>query len=262
MWPDFIQKYFIDPIVEGGGYNIVNTLTYGVILVVASYLIFKFLKPRLSLDRRFLKAICSFVLVGSSLRVLNDAGVTDTYLLVTPLIYFLTFAITAIALPLSLRLSEMHYHRYMMGVSVGIFLISFSLLILNTQRFHIDALILIISGVLISFLLVFIIAKLLGLDFISQNLWIMAGHLLDASATSFGIQRFGYYEQHVVPNLFIDLTGTPFVMFPLKIFIVGVILYLLKDTEDDDFKNFMLMVIFILGAAPGLRDTLRIVFGV
>ena len=64
----------------------------------------------------------------------------------------------------------------------------------------------------------------------------------------------------MVPGLFITIAGTPFVMFPLKIAVVGVVLSAVEDIKEDGYKNFIKLVVLILGAAPGLRDLLRIIF--
>jgi len=97
---------------------------------------------------------------------------------------------------------------------------------------------------------------------------IMFGHFLDASATSVGMEYFGYVEKHFVPDLMISLTGTPFVMFLLKLPLVLLVIYVLdiaygkEFRENEDLLNLVKMGIIILGLAPGLRDVLRMAMGV
>ena len=61
---EFIKKYYIDSIVYKQGYNIVNTLTWAVILVVAAVLLYKFLEKRIKIDEKFAYANMPFVILG------------------------------------------------------------------------------------------------------------------------------------------------------------------------------------------------------
>lgn len=97
---------------------------------------------------------------------------------------------------------------------------------------------------------------------------IIFGHFLDASATSIGMEYFGYIEKHFLPNFMMNLTGTPFAMFILKIPLVIIVIYVLDISHREDFEtnqdlwNLVKMGIIILGLAPGLRDALRMAMGV
>jgi len=121
----------------------------------------------------------------------------------------------------------------------------------------------------------------MGLMYLLQKKWpklkaflkplaflIIFGHFLDATATSIGMEYFGYVEKHFLPDLMIGLTGTPFVMFLLKVPLVILVIYVLdishkKDFENNpDLLNLVKMGIIILGLAPGLRDALRMAMGV
>lgn len=100
------------------------------------------------------------------------------------------------------------------------------------------------------------------------SLLIIFAHLLDASATSIGIDFFGYTEKHFVPHFMINLTGTAFVMFLLKIPLVLLVVYVLdivygKEFEENkDLLNLVKMGIILLGLSPGTRDVLRMAMGV
>ncbi len=90
---------------------------------------------------------------------------------------------------------------------------------------------------------------------------IMAAHYLDASATYVGLKFLGYREQHPVVEFVTNLLG-PESFFILKAIVVLPILwYIDKNEENRDFRNFLKIVILILGLAPGLRDMIRIVVG-
>ena len=83
----------------------------------------------------------------------------------------------------------------------------------------------------------------------------------DAAATWIGIDFFSYYEKHVLPSFLIDITGSATVMIPIKILLVVLVLYAIRD-EDPIIKNIIKMMVIIFGLAPGMRDMLRIFLGV
>ncbi len=86
--------------------------------------------------------------------------------------------------------------------------------------------------------------------------------MLDASATWGALSFYGYLEQHPLPRMFTD-SLTPAGMFLLKLIVLIPVLYIInKNTEKGDFKNFLMILILILGLAPGLRDMIRLMAGV
>lgn len=100
------------------------------------------------------------------------------------------------------------------------------------------------------------------------NILIVAGHMLDASATFIGIDRFGYVEKHVLPSTLMDTFGTAAVMYPLKLVFLIPALYIMDvgmEKESNESPHLMALVkltILILGFAPGTRDLIRMAFGV
>src|SRR3989344_3363330 len=122
---DFIQTYFIDPIIYNTGYNPVNTAVYAVILIAAVLLVYKLVKlMKIKIDKRFFIGIVPFVVLGGVLRAWEDLLeatntiqiadglfrnfiVTDAYgtvrnmLLITPVMYITMFVIALAALLLA-----------------------------------------------------------------------------------------------------------------------------------------------------------------
>jgi len=99
-----------------------------------------------------------------------------------------------------------------------------------------------------------------------ENDLILSAHFLDATATVVSLMLFGYVEQHVVPRMLFPYMG-PYAMFFLKAAVVIPVLWLLDRHKADDprsaeFIHFLKTVVLILGLAPGLRDTLRLMAGV
>lgn len=100
------------------------------------------------------------------------------------------------------------------------------------------------------------------------NLLILFGQFLDASATYRALDYHSYGEKHVLPNFLIQLTGTAAVMFPLKLIVVGLVLYLIDVEMKEDFKEYKTLIglvkfaVLVLGFAPGVRDMMRLAMGV
>jgi uncharacterized membrane protein len=98
MIAEFITKYYLDPVRYNQPYNIVETLTFALILIVSLYLIYRGLKrEQIPVNREFVLATIPFVVLGALVRTIYDTGmVTSDYrfLLVTPLIYFVMFLVT------------------------------------------------------------------------------------------------------------------------------------------------------------------------
>ncbi|WP_292487807.1 DUF63 family protein [Methanohalobium sp.] len=276
IW-EFIQNYYIDPIIFDTGYNPVNTITWAILLGIFLFGVIRLFKRlNISVDERFILSIIPFILAGSSLRVVEDAGIFNapvSYLLITPIIYFLVFAIVILTLVVSKWLYNKEFIKdyHILVASIGSFWFIFNVSILlffeNVVNLYVPFFVIGATT-----LLVFIVYKILkysGLDILSTklNFTIMWAHLLDASSTIVGIDLLGYHEKHVVPSYLIELTNTATVMYPLKILIFIPVLYILdsyfnEDKESRNLKTFVKIVILILGLAPACRNTIRMTLGI
>ncbi|MDR0767882.1 MAG: DUF63 family protein [Methanosarcinales archaeon] len=282
----FIHKYYIDPIITDSGYNIVNTVTWAVILGLAVYLlIYALQKMEIKIDAKFMMATLPFVIAGASLRVVADMGAISppySYILITPNIYFFVFLVTAACLGASLLLQKynavksFHQPYVLMGCLfiAAVYLVLFS--VGTVANWWVPFAVAVIGiGIAVVFGL---IAKKAGSKIFSDkmNLTILAAHMIDAASTVIGMEIFGYYEKHVVPAYLIDLTGTALVMFPLKFIIFFLVVWALdimleKATADENdkekeqmgqIKNAIKFVVIILGLAPGIRNSIRLFFGI
>ncbi|RLG16679.1 hypothetical protein DRN62_03220 [Nanoarchaeota archaeon] len=252
---DFVYHYFIEPIETGSGYNLVNTTAYAFLLLFFLYLIFKVSrKLGLSWDLKAVVAFSPFIALTSFSRVLTDAGIYErSFWTVTPGIEFLIL-LPSIFLVFSLYyLLKENYWKYALVIGT----VGCVIQLLPLRPVNFNSLFLVISYFLLSSLpLLFLSSKLKvkGLD-----LSVLLIHFFDASATSVALRYFNYFEQHVFPRFIISFTF-PEIMFPLKLAVVGTILYLLKG--EDEQTRFLKLVVFALGLGPGLRDTLRLLCGV
>jgi uncharacterized membrane protein len=278
---DLLQDYFLNPILSNGWFNPVNSIAYGIILVAAVYLVFKMLKKmRISIDHYFLYAIVPFILWAAVTRVLHDAayygaltGAIGEFfslpIFPTPGSYFITFTVALIALFISLLLqkyAKLPYWKVMLVIGLALDAINFALLP------TIDPLpmlmVLGITGLWTSlFVLLYKFSQSTNFAFLKQlftleNSLLLSAHMLDASATYVAMTFFGYGEQHPLPRFLIELSN-PAAMFLLKIVVLIPVLCIIdRYSEKGDFRNFLKIVILILGLAPGLRDAIRLMVGV
>ncbi len=283
---EFFHEYFIEPILVNGWFNPINTVAYSLILVIAVIYVFKLLKKlNIHIDKHFLFAILPFIFWGSSTRVLHDAAYAEILspelnafyglpVFPTPGSYIITFSLALFVLMLSLLIQKfwrIPYWKTMFSIGIALDIVNVILLPLRNPL----PLLLITGGTFFWFLLFFSprffsqrlypkkpFTKSLAGFLSNKNLGIISAHFLDATATFVAVTFFGYVEQHVVPRLLFPYLGG-YAMFLLKALIVPPVLYLIdRYAERGDFKNFLKIVVLILGLAPGLRNTLRLMVGV
>lgn len=256
---DFIREYFI---YLHPGYTVLNTVVFGIILGIFVILIIKMFQHIKKDPADLFIPLIPFIFFGSGARALVDNGIYPlTYILVTPGIYFLT-GFTAIATVLASVYIEKKTnidYRYTI-FTVGALMCVPNIVYMGPINFA-------------AFFQVIGIWALISAPFVllrnkwslikdKFNLGIILAHIFDASSTYIAVDFYGYGEQHVLPNALTQLTGTAFVMYPLKIVIIISALYVI-DTyiEDKTIRNMLKLAIFILGLAPGLRNFLSLIMG-
>lgn len=259
VWMDFIEKYFIEPIIKGTGYNVVNTFAYALLLVVGVWIGYKILrKLGVEINRDFFIGLFPFIMLGGVLRALEDGNFFQSYLFVTPGIYFIMFGFTLVALVISIVLegwTEYSYYKTLFGI--GLFPLIYFLSFIRIINFYGFVLLLFLAG--FWFVLLYSLRNLKKKMFSRINLMALWAHLFDASATFISITFFSYLEQHVLPSFLIRNLGA-WVMFPLKFFIVLPVLYLIDENiEEENLKYWLKIVVFILGFALGIRDSLALI---
>ena len=277
----YIYKYFISGIVNDASYNPVDTVTYAIVLGISLFGVYRLLvKLKLEIDTRFIIAVTPYILAGSSLRVLEDSRVflpPVQYLFVTPVIYFVVFAVTISFLLLALALERngkiKDYHGFFFAEGIAWTLINIAILLYIGEVKHLDYAIAILSLGILSTGAVYLVSRQFSFAVLTNrlNISILFAHMLDASSTYVGMDWLGYYEKHVVPTFFIDMAGNftdhpALVMYPLKLLVFIPVFYML-DSQLDNEKDkkllpLMKLVILVLGLSPAVRNTLRILMGV
>jgi uncharacterized membrane protein len=280
LW-QYIYKYYINGIVYDASYNPVDTVTYAILLGISLFGVYKLLvKLKVEIDTHFIIAVTPYILAGSSLRVLEDSGVflpPLMYLFITPIIYFVIFAVTISILSLAIALERKgiikDYHFFFCAGGIAWTLVNIASLIVSGEIQHLEYAAAILVLGLFSTGAVYLVSSQLNFTLLTNklNISILFTHLLDASSTYVGMDWLGYYEKHVVPTFFIDIAGKftdhpALVMYPLKLLVFIPVFYMLDSQFDEDkdkkFIPLMKLVIIVLGLSPALRNTLRILMGV
>jgi uncharacterized membrane protein len=278
MISEFITTYYIDPIRYGQPYNIVDTLTYAVILIMAVFLIYRWLdRTGFPVDGKFVLATVPFIIFGGLLRVVEDTGyiTSDLHLLlVTPLIFFVIFFFTITALFLSRTLERAgiiaSYHTGYAGIGTMSCILAAAFLAwfgITYTQVSVSILVIILALAIVTSAAVWAFMRyVLKWEYASDPLYcvLIFGQLLDASATSYGIDLHSivYTESHVVGGALIAWTGTAFSMFPLKLAVLFPAVYILQIYRKEAqpvLWHLILLAMIIVGFGPGVRGMVRMV---
>lgn len=258
---EFFQRYFVQPIYTGEGYNVYNTIAYGILLGVGIILGERLLhRLKLKVDSRFFMALLPFMVFASSSRSLVDAGVFPrTAWLITPGIFFTTSILAIASLFITLKLqrrSDFHRSMLLLGSLVALYPLykAFASIVYLEPLWYMLAL-------LPLSILIFIFGfQRLGYSEL-ENPWIravFAGHLLDATATVVAVEYFDFFEEHVFENMLIALAGTSYIIYPLKLLVLVIIVYIINSLVEEKNRSYWYLVFFVLGFAPGLRDAFTV----
>lgn len=262
-----LDEYFIKPINERTGYNPVNTVTYAIIALAAAYVIFRFLKrENVRVSERFVLSLFPYILFGSTLRVVVDAGFLPyTYITTTPGIYVLVGIITLSSLILFKRMGRMRWFPILGAV----LLVPFIILLLPLLSHHSFAILVLLLAML-GFLLGEGMFEASGIRKRNIHSVIVFSHALDGAATFVTIDIFAkstglmYFEQHVLSSAIAGYFGGFWAFYILKVlFAIGAV-YLLRTSKDlkKDEENYLVLLLIIFGLAPGVRNFLRMWCGV
>ncbi|MEF8880169.1 MAG: DUF63 family protein [Candidatus Thermoplasmatota archaeon] len=311
FYDNWIWKYYWGPVVADAqgtptavyngvvaheGYTYVSEFTYGIILLLAILVIYRFLKKlEISIDWRFALALMPYIVFGPVARVLEDSSLFQppwVYWFISPLIYVVIAVFALIFLFLGYYLQKNFDHPYLTVNSVlftgGLILLFPSLFFVarwvsgdrwaatTGVNFEVLTLVLIIVSLVV--FLVYLFAHLsrsrieeVGVYMNPLNLSMLFGHLIDGVTSYISIvdplsMGLSYSEKHPASNLLLETWGP---LFPIvKFLLIIVVIYVFDVLYKDELKQYGRLVnllkigILILGFSPGLRDLLRVIMGV
>lgn len=276
--PDFITDFFINPIAERTGYNIVNTLFYAALAIIAVYVLWLlFRRFKIQINDDLFYGTLSFVLFGSTARVVTDAvdsgaftaatplhkiildsGIYQySFLTVTPGIYIVVASLLLISISLLHPLRRMGLLKYM-GLSLFAFHFFLLLPFLHYWMHAIPVLLMAAAP----FALAFWYFRSL------PSSLVVGAQALDGAATFYIIDIFSpltgirYFEQHVISRAVGEFLDTYLLFYLIKIAIAFAAAYFVrKEKISEEEKRYILLIFIIIGLAPGLRDLLRMIAG-
>ncbi len=245
-----IISYFTNP--TAIGYTPEKTLIFALIFVASVYATYEMLKKiKIKTDYKLGLGIIPYILLAGALRVTQDAGVFNTWWLITPGMYLTAFTLIVVALLSSILLERKFGVPYFKTFFL-IGLLAFSVIVSLLNFVNSTGLILVSL-----FYLPWIII-LYKIRWSIANKLVTMAQMFDATATYVAIQYFGYYEQHYVPSIFINILSPISFIFLKIVGIVSILLLLDRFKGDKEFNNYIKLMIGILGLATGTRDFLRL----
>jgi len=265
--------FFGRRIAEHGLYNAAEYLVYGAIVIgLMFFVIFPLLDRRgVKFNSGFMLALLPYILLGSALRVLEDLSILPrswnplelAYYFVTPGIWLLIAGFTLLglfaALYLSKRLKKSFYTIFaIIGLIPAIPILAIELM--NFPAWYgvaaVLALVLITTAAL-----AFAFKKLNWKMLKSRmNLLVVSSQALDGFATYIATQFFRCGEQHPLSGAILDFFPLGFVLAKVGLALV-IIRYVDAEIENPNLRNFIKIVVAILGFATGLRDILTLGVG-
>ncbi len=274
MVSDLINDFFVDPIASHGGYNLVNTLVYALILLgIAFFVVFPFFKKKgIKFDFEFFKAVFPFIVLGSTIRIFEENysavyfelferstnPLTFGFYTVSPGIYVLIGFLTIFSLILSFALSKkLNKEPLKIFMGIGVIL---SLPVVLYHLLHLT------RPIEFFFVFIFTAVIVFALKFVSEkmnskilssnlNLAVLFGQALDGVATFTAMTFFSSYsEQHVLSD-FVIQNFSPAAFILVKVILALLVLwYADKEIEDEKMRNFIKLFVIIIGFAPGIRS--------
>jgi uncharacterized membrane protein len=263
----FFTTYFAEPLCSAtNGYNIYNTLVYGLLAAVLAFGLYYLLKRlNVKIDGKLFLGAAPFVVLGSLWHVYADAVPQCLPYFQTPIIYIMFTLIAIAAMLIGLFIEKKtplkpNYWQFML-ITFGI---AFVLSAFTFLKFVQPLAALKIFGLTALFGLIFYgLSKKWDKLFTPINICVLTTAMFDAASTAIGMSQYGYSEKHILPTFLINLVGSAWIMIPLKFVVVLFALWAIDKLEDDtQFKNIIKFAILVVTLGPGSRNTIRMLMGV
>lgn len=250
------------------GYNIYNTLAWGIIAIAIIFLIRReFQRRDIKLKTSTAISALPFIILGGIIRFLEDAAVIPFLLrplAITPIVYLVITVLFLGSIPAaSWMASKSSCTRDDLLKNVGYVLLAPFLGIavyLMTQGARITP---ILASVAISVLLIGIYYLISRRTAYSKKEYLLiAFSQFFGGAVSMVSLSYGYTQKQLLTQIFTSIFGQPGVLI-LKTAIAGIAIYLIEDDIDEgEVKAIALIVLYSIGLATGLRVMLRLGLGI
>lgn len=274
---DFINRNYIEGIINDTSYNHIDMITYVIILFAGVYAVLKVLnKFNIKIDEEFVIATVPYIFMGSVFRVIEDADLLKPpvkYFFITPIIFFVVFAICFGTLIFMRYLETVrkirNYIRAYAIAGIALSLAGVAILIFNSSfNFNINILVYSLVPAIILTWFVRKVSPAIGMTYLRSRMYsfVIFSFLLDSLTTYIGVDVMGYTNKHPFSSFLTSTFGTGVVLVPLSLVLVMLIIFLFeKDSKNDkneDEKYMLTLTIIVLGFSMGARNLLAMVFGV
>ncbi len=247
---ELIEKYFIEPMLKGSGYNPVNTAVYVIVFLAALLMIVKIFEKLKLLEgfigtRKFTLSMVLYGVMAGLLRAARDSEAIQSLLLVTPLIFVLMAAIFLVAAIASKILGSPLLFQLVPIPSIAV------LALLGAPK----------NLMALAYTLVLNAPMVAAYIAIEQKSTAALVHsqYFDATATTVALSQ-GYSEQHVIPRLIFSIQPYPIaaaLFIALKSMVALLLAKLLSSPELEWRGELIKGILTSLGFGTGIRDMLR-----
>lgn len=261
MLENFFDQYFIAPLYAAHAYNLVNTTVYALIALAGLYLIYRLLKHmKFDINFKFFISMIPFIILGASIRAFVDNNyLPNNFWFVSPGIWMLVATLFLLTFLVSYLIAKLSYWKLCLIKGSISVIVAYGLVFDKIQISNLTG----AAAILIMFSIIASVFYFSKIKWLTSNLSFVAlsAHLFDATNTSIIVDFFGGIEKHPIPRFFINLSGTAFSFFFLKLIVLIPALYLifteLKDKKQ--LRNFLLIAIAVLGFSEGLRNFISLI---
>lgn len=257
----FIDKYYINPIIYDTGYSPINTIIWLAIILLSIYLVLKlFSLIDIKIDDSFIIAIAPYIILGSIVRVFEDIGTIQPplkYLLLTPMVYEMTLLITVffalLAKGISPRLNISNWQVLFGSMGIILSMSSFAFLFSVRDMVHPEIFLLILGFGTVLALIIYGMGRFFDIPLVTNwlNALIIWAHILNTLSIYTWLDSI-FHNATIFHK---EYKWTYFVL-PL--------LWILdaKFRNKDSLRNILKLSLLFLGLASATRNTLRLVFGI
>ncbi len=271
---DFINRNFIDGIINDTSYNHFDMVTYVIILFAGVYAVLKLLnKLSIRVDEEFVIATIPYIFMGSVFRVVEDADILKPpvkFFFITPLIFFVIFAICFGTLLFMRYLGKLKnpIRAYAITGAVLSFAGIALLIYYGSYNWNFDVLVYSLLPAIALTGIVKRVSPAIGMTYIRSRMYSFAvfSFALDSLTTYVGVDMMGYTNKHPFSSFLTAIFGTGVILVPLSLVLVLVIILLLErdsmEDKDKGEKYMLALTLIVLGFSMGARNLLAMVFGV
>jgi uncharacterized membrane protein len=285
-----------EPVAEPG-YTLVSEAGYVVaLLLTISGTVLMLERFGIGQEKEFFWAMVPFMLLGSALRVVEDAhnrmpeGGGLTYpvntLFISPVIYVTVFVVAVACILLSIWLEQTgrtgRYYRPLTAMGTGVFLLSFGYLAVlaatsgNPVTFYPQVLVVVLvlagASTAATWYAIEQFAAYINDGTRQVGVMVLLAHAVDGAANVIGLDYMvalgagnNLYPKHPVNKFIVDTAGAAWPFLVVKMVAATFVLWIFEPELYEDSPRYtvlLLVAVTAVGLGPGTRDLFRAMLGV